>query len=135
MQSNVWSLIRGRGRKCVHLESSLGKQYRASLQPTKVGSHGHVQAPPSQGWMKNVANSTWQLGSHSSADHRPIFHSTTPLTNASIKLASSTAGAGGTLKNYSSFSGSGSHGRRHASRFALLIIVSILTGAALFNWS
>lgn len=114
------------------IDIALGEQHRASLQPTKVGPHSHIHTLPGQGW---IGNSSRRLGGHSPAIHRPTFHSiATPYTNASFKQPSSTASAGGTPKNYSSFSGLGSHGRRRASRFSVLIIVAILTGIALFRW-
>ena len=31
-------------------ETPLGEQYRASLQPTVIGPHYHLQAVPTQGW-------------------------------------------------------------------------------------
>lgn len=116
------------------METVMGK-HRVGLQPTQVGTHDHVQAQPSQGWIENGANSTWRFGNHS-AVHRPTFYYTaTPFTNAYLKQPSSTASAGGAPKEHSSISSLGSHGRRRASRFAVLMIILILTGVALFNWS
>ena len=118
-------------------ETPCRTQYRTSLQPTNIGPHYHLQAVPSQGWTgKKGANFTSRLSNHSFPVHRPTFHSTaTPLIKASSKPSISTPSAGGTPRNHSSFSSSGSHRRQRASRFAVLIIVLILTGAALFIWS
>lgn len=115
------------------VETALGKQYRAGLQPTNVGSHDHLQAVPSQGWTgRNGANLTWGLDNHSSAIHQATSHITaTPLIHHSLKPSMSTASAGGTLGNHNSFSSSGSHGKRSASCFAVLVIVLILAGASL----
>lgn len=119
------------------METPLGKQYRTSLRPTNIGPHFHLQAVPSQGWTgEKGANFTWRLGNHSSAVHHPTFHSTaTPLINASLKRSISMASTRGTPKYHSSFSRSGSSGRRRAPRFAALIIILVLMGAALFIWS
>ena len=117
-------------------ETPLGKQYRASLRPTVISPHYPFQAVPTQGWTgKNGTNFTSGFGNHSSVVHRPTFYSiATPLTNASLKPSNSRVSAKGTPKSYSSFSSSGSHGRR-ASRVAVIVIFLILTGAALFIWS
>lgn len=117
-------------------ETSLGKQYPTGLQSTKVGPHYYTQAVPSQGWMeRNRANSTWRFGNHSSTIYQHTSHtSATPLPHSFPKPLIATAGAGGTPGDQS-FSSSGLHGKQRASRFAVLIIILIVTGAALFVWS
>ncbi len=117
------------------METSLRQQYRAGLQPTNISAY-HPQSVPSQGWTGiHDSNSTGRLGNHSSV-HHPTFHATaTPLFHSFLKPSISTGSAGGTPGNIHSFSSSGLHGKQRASRFAVLIIVLLLTGAALRIWS
>ena len=114
------------------METSLGQQYRAGLQPTNISAHYHPRPVPSHGWTGiHDANSTERLGNQSSV-HHPTFHATaTPLFHSFLKPSISTGSAGGTPGDIHSFSSSGLHGKQRASRFAVLIIVLLLTGAAL----
>lgn len=118
------------------METALGKQYRAGLLPTNVGPHYQSQHLSSQGWTEiNDANSTWRSCNHSSVHHPTFYATATPLIHSSVKPSISTVSAGGTAGNLHSFSSSGLHGKQGASRFTGLIMILILTGAAVRIWS